>query len=281
MYSLSKIVRGVLRRINHQLLRVKVLIECMSDEEKRSLMPSIVFSLKLKFLPYKWTDEYNSKTIKVYKSDDGFPYVYRNGCKLYLKKKWSKSEAQRYYNSILLDQDIRSPHRYLLNGRVHKSSKHIADVGAAEGVFALDLIYKVEKIYLFECDEEWIEPLKKTFSAFSDKIEIIEKKVGCHLDSDNETLDNFFKDKRIDLIKADIEGAEEDMLHGGGEILKRCKEVMICTYHTPDAQYILKDILEGLEYSCKYNEGFSVFHYDLNTFHPPYVRKCLLYGYRK
>jgi FkbM family methyltransferase len=61
------------------------------------------------------------------------------------------------------------------------------------------------------------------------------------------TLDKFANDeniKKIDFIKADIEGAERDMLAGARNVLKEfAPKLALCTYHLPDDPKVLKDII--------------------------------------
>jgi FkbM family methyltransferase len=61
------------------------------------------------------------------------------------------------------------------------------------------------------------------------------------------TLDKFANDeniKKIDFIKADIEGAERDMLAGARNVLKEfAPKLAVCTYHLPDDHIILKEII--------------------------------------
>jgi FkbM family methyltransferase len=61
------------------------------------------------------------------------------------------------------------------------------------------------------------------------------------------TLDKFAEDEhieKIDFIKADIEGAERDMLAGARNVLKEfAPKLAICTYHLPDDPKILKEII--------------------------------------
>jgi hypothetical protein len=51
------------------------------------------------------------------------------------------------------------------------------------------------------------------------------------------TLDYFFQDKEINFIKADIEGAEIDLIRGGKEILSKKNDLRLalCTYHFQEA----------------------------------------------
>ncbi|MDR1986982.1 MAG: FkbM family methyltransferase, partial [Treponema sp.] len=55
------------------------------------------------------------------------------------------------------------------------------------------------------------------------------------------------KIKKIDFIKADIEGSERDMLHGAVNVLKNfAPKLAICTYHLPDDPEVLsKKILDA------------------------------------
>ena len=86
----------------------------------------------------------------------------------------------------------------------------LLDIGAAEAVFTLDTIDYIDRAYLFECDEAWIEALEATFAPWNDKIMIVRKYVSDVDDDNNITLDTFFQDegRPIDnlFLKMDIEG---------------------------------------------------------------------------
>ena len=64
--------------------------------------------------------------------------------------------------------------------------------------------------------------------------------------------------ERVDFIKADIEGAERNMLNGARRILKEfAPKLSICTYHLPDDPQVLREII--LDANPKYEivEKFS------------------------
>lgn len=72
------------------------------------------------------------------------------------------------------------------------------------------------------------------------------------------TIDEFVKAQglqRVDFIKADIEGAERDMLRGARETLKRfAPKLAICTYHLPDDPQVLEQIIKEA------NPDYTVVH---------------------
>jgi len=61
------------------------------------------------------------------------------------------------------------------------------------------------------------------------------------------TLDDYVREQRIDrvdFIKADIEGAERQLLRGAREVLKNHKPALaICTYHLPDDPEVLTALI--------------------------------------
>jgi len=62
------------------------------------------------------------------------------------------------------------------------------------------------------------------------------------------TLDSFvekYKLKKVDFIKADIEGGERDLLKGASHVLKTfAPKLAICTYHLPDDPEVLEEIIK-------------------------------------
>jgi FkbM family methyltransferase len=72
------------------------------------------------------------------------------------------------------------------------------------------------------------------------------------------TLDKYVEDnnlKRVDFIKADIEGSERDMLKGATNVLKTfAPKLAICTYHLPDDPVVLEQIIKDA------NPAYTVVH---------------------
>ncbi len=206
--------------------------------------------------PYFWADD------EIYSDDDvlfdnqyGLYYVYWNGKKLYYKKGVKKRIVKQNINSLKLEQYKGSPHRYSMEF----DAKYIADLGAAEGCFALEVIEQVEHVFLFECDPVWLEPLEATFAPWRDKVTIETKFIGRQSDELHTTLDEYFYDKPLDFIKADIEGAEVEMLIGGEKTLReKVQGVNVCLYHRPSDESDILSILHSYGYRCFVNPGYML-----------------------
>jgi FkbM family methyltransferase len=152
----------------------------------------------------------------------------------------------------------------------------VIDAGAWIGDFSAYAGFKGAVVYAFEPGDETFAELQKTAALNGGKIIAVNKGLG---DGDHElplydsllgslgftvmnrsaekqkvigtvkltSIDKFVKDNnipRIDFIKADIEGAERDMLRGAADTLKRfAPKLAICTYHLPDDPKVLERIV--------------------------------------
>ena len=197
-----------------------------------------------------------------------------------MKREWSEETCQAYYNSIIFEQDYRSPHRYITDEeRALQSGDVVADIGAAEGFFGLDYVERIRKLYLFEMDDSWIIPLKKTFAPWIEKVEVVKKYISDKDDDENATLDKYFSDKYITYIKADIEGAEELMLKGGENTFRdKVLKALICVYHLPDQEKNIRRKMETWGYTIAVNKGYILYIWDLKNFKYPYLRHGVLFG---
>ncbi len=252
----------------------------------------VVDYLKVKkcfeIFPYEFVSDYNQEKIEVYKDKDGHKYVIYKEKRLYCKDSDSDENIKKYINGIMIEQDYRCPHSYFgsngkrLEYRFPSKGDVLADVGAAEGFFTLDVIDKISKAYLFECDKSWIEPLQRTFAPYKEKIEIVRKYVGDNNSDDVVTLDSFFEEKEIDFLKADIEGAEEKMLIGSPKTFsKKIKKVLMVCYHSNKAEKELKEYLDKYGLITEVNYGYMLLANSLKfQFKKPWLRHGVIYGYR-
>jgi hypothetical protein len=236
--------------------------------------------------PYDFPKAYKPEDIKVEKdATNGLFYMLWEGKKLYFKNGKSKYSAQVYFNSLLLEQDSESPHRYLGGEFDVQPGDVILDVGAAEGNFSLSVIEKIKHAYIFEVEEEWINALRATFEPWKDKVTIIKKYVSDHDDQNCLKLDTFFDSMaEINFIKADVEGAEAEIIKGAASIIKSQKnlKIALCTYHRQTDAEVLKTLIESMGFQTSFSKNYMVYHYGkTNVVEPPYLRKAILRAIKK
>jgi hypothetical protein len=236
----------------------------------------------LSMLPYLYTKKYKPKDVVVYRDENlQMHYVLHDNKRLYFKKAWDKEQIKSSYNALLIEQDIESPHRYETADFHVSEGDVVVDAGVAEGNFALSVIEKVKKIYLFEVDESWIAALEATFAPWREKVVIINKYIS---DNDNDnciTLDTILGNEKIDFIKADIEGAEPQLLAGAKAIFLRQTpmKVVLCTYHKHGDASMLNQMLTEKGFRTEFSKGYMIFLLDKLV--PPYLRRCLIRAMKK
>lgn len=211
---------------------------------------------------YPFYDEYINDDISVYY--DEAVHLYYGICfgrRMYLSRQYdTPGKARHYLRYVCMEQDDRSPHCYLTEHfRMDKGDIGI-DIGAAEGIFALQVIEDVAHIYLIEADADWCEALKVTFSENQDKVTIIQGYVSDTDQGMNLSIDKVFENQKIDFIKMDIEGAEIKALHGAKQLVQRCRPKMaVCTYHNAEDEKEIRAWIEAVgDYGVCNSPGYVV-----------------------
>ncbi len=209
--------------------------------------------------PYQYMLEYKKKIIKVeFDTIENLPYVCHNNRKLFFPASYNSEKIIKDYRNLIIEQDERSSHRYVrqyseLNG------KTLLDIGSAEGIFALDTIDILKKVYIFECDGLWLKPLKATFAPWIDKVTFIEKYVSDLTNESNISIDDFLKDNAIDnlFLKMDIEGVELSALNGATNTLRNAKNInlSICTYHRKGDPERISMFISSLGFNYEFSNG--------------------------
>lgn len=219
----------------------------------------------------KFTSEYilSEKNLEAvhYDNNSGMYYVLLNGKKMFYPKSCSKEVVACNFNFINLEQDERSPHRYLDKNFNVEEGDVIIDAGVAEGNFALDVIEKASKVYLIECGHEWVEALEKTFEPWKEKVVIIEKMLGEINDDMHISIDNFVTENEVNFIKMDVEGAEIESLRGASKVLKNSRNIKcaICAYHRKNAEKDIRAIMEEQGFFTTTTAGYMFFKEDMDS----------------
>ncbi len=270
-----------LRRLKNEIISY---LERLPHEEINGDQESILSFLRtnnLAVFPYKFPEEYKAGDIEIFTDNSlNLFYMLWEGKKLYYKNGKQLKKAQEYFNSLRLEQDVRSPHRYLTPDFDVLENDVVVDVGAAEGNFSLSVIERVGKVYLFETDKNWIKALEATFAPWKDKVTIVQKFVSDKTFDNHITLDDFFTDKgKVDFIKGDVEGVEADVLNGARKLINTQKKlkVAICTYHRQEDAETLNAMLAELGFKNSFSDGYMIYYYGRsNEVKEPYLRKAVL-----
>lgn len=266
-------IKGKIKEI---LLKHKIIYyyRKSSDIEIRDVIDFLMHN-RLDYYNYEWFKP-ESITVKI-EYDNNRPYVIYNEHPVYFPLSWQKERIVEYWTFLMCEQDEHSPHRY---GNISDKEKigTIIDAGGAEGFFTLSLIDRIEKSYIIECDEEWVEALKKTFAKNKDKVVIVPNYLSDSCQGLNITIDELLHGECVDLIKMDIEGFELKALQGGENTINKYMPMMlICVYHYQEEEQEIRDFLRRFEnqFYISVRPGYIVFKHDSNI-KRPYLRRGLL-----
>ncbi|GHV21192.1 hypothetical protein FACS1894174_04270 [Bacteroidia bacterium] len=236
---------------------------------------------RITYFPYNFTLKYHPDNFEIFFDSEKQMYyvLYENQSRLYLKKKYTEKEAREYYHSIRIEQDVNSPHRYMSSDFYVSENDVVADVGGAEGIFALDSLHRnASKAYIFEPDNEWLEPLKATFEPWKDRVEIIQKFVSDRNDDKNISLDSFFSGKKLpDMVKLDVEGMERSVFAGAKKILDHSpQKIATCTYHRHNDDVEFPKMLADKGYKTFVSPNYMLTIDD--NLRAPFFRRGLVFG---
>ncbi|WP_162794071.1 hypothetical protein [Runella rosea] len=214
------------------------------------------------------------------------PFVIHNGDRLYFPESWSLSQVKENYISLIEEQSIlggnfleKSPHQYQTESFCVNKGDIVLDIGAAEALFALEVINLAAKVYIFESEKMWAKPLEATFEPYKNKVVIINKMVSG-VDSENEiTLETALVNEKAKslFLKLDIEGSESLVLEANMNLLNKDIDIKVacCTYHKNEDEEYLKFFFDQIGYKSEFSDGFMIYVHDENI-RPPYFRKGLI-----
>lgn len=210
--------------------------------------------------PFLSSLKYDKMIVEILHDEkNNLPYVIHHGKKLYFPKTRSAKAISNLYKSLLIEQDIDSPHKYVESYK-DLEGKTLLDIGAAEGIFSLEMIDYVKYVYLFEYDNEWTDALNATFSPWKNKVMIVKKYVSEKSNGMNISINDFLNDKsKNDLfLKMDIEGAEELALRGAENILRMGENISlsVCTYHKKEDLNKFISFFSSLGYKYELTKGY-------------------------
>ncbi|MFN5168684.1 MAG: hypothetical protein ACK5DD_03610 [Cyclobacteriaceae bacterium] len=210
--------------------------------------------------PGDYAIKYRSFPVRIYRDEaQKLPFVLHHDRKLFFPAFYTDEKILRDYRALLTEQDIESAHRYVRSYDELKD-RTLLDIGAAEGIFALDSIEQVRKVVLFECMDYWQAPLRATFGPWLHKVEIVPRFVGATSDNSQWiSIDNYLAVDASDslFIKMDIEGGEREALAGASRVLASNSDIQVavCTYHRPGDPEFLQRLLERNNFVTEFTPG--------------------------
>lgn len=277
-----KRVRRTRKKLPDKLRRQRSLHPEMYSDPEISRAIDYVLEHGTKIFPHPYTEKYNDDAIEVYTDGySGLKYVMHSGHPLYMRRGSRESDIKGSYRLLSIEQDPLSPHCYQTGGFEMDEGSVLFDIGCAEGNFSLSNIERASRVFLFETDEKWLEPLARTFEKWKDKVVIINKFVSGEDGKRTVTVDTVMREYGISgpvFLKMDVEGAEPEVLRGARETLARSDvKAVICTYHRQGDHAELSGMMERAGYKVRTSSGYMLFVYDHKGLKPPYFRRGVIY----
>ncbi len=251
-----------------------------SDEEVESFLNIMKQKRKPCIFAYSpvWNDVLREA---IFDEKKGLYYVLFEEKKMYFSKnyKFVIKNGKRYASNLWQEQDPNSPHLYEENDVTVKEGDVLVDAGVCEGNFSLHNIDKVSKLYLIECDKDWVEALKATFEPYKDKVVFCNKFLSDRDTDRAVTLNSLIKEP-VNFIKMDIEGEEINALKGADRVFTCSNNIKcsICSYHRHGDEEQIKNILQGYGLKTSTSKGYMLFLGDDEIWKNPELRRGIVRG---
>lgn len=231
----------------------------------------------------------DAQPIKVVSGFDGdlrMSFVIHKGKRLYFPSDVTEEDAIWYYRNYVqterllgTDDDEGTPHQYQSPEIQVSDGDVVFDIGAAEGLFALDQIDKASHVVIVESNPDWMEALRHTFAPFGDKVTLVQKFISATDTESTLSLKKLLTDTEFSsaFIKMDIEGYELPAINAAVVFLKEKPGIKIAAaaYHRQNDAEELKAIFDKLGYTSEFSNGYMLFH-QYDTPLPPYFRRGMV-----
>lgn len=258
---------------------------CFLHTDEQDLLEharKIIFAGRSPMFSFPYEQEKYMSELGFNQEENVFGYI-QNGITLYFPEKSVSrmDELDHRVYGLLVEQDPRSPHRYLNERMDVQEGDIVIDAGVAEGNFAASVVHKCKKIYFVECDSDYMDVLKISFKDYLDKIVFVNKYLDSYDDDDHITIDTLLNGETVNYIKMDIEGSEVAALQGAAQTLKNSSDLKcnICSYHNLQDYDKIVEILSKYEMEIEHSPGYMFFCFDKE--YPSYPRRGLVQAVKK
>lgn len=221
---------------------------------------------------------------------NGLSFVLHQGRKLYFPKEWSLKKTASAYRRYLEVENIlgggytrKAPHQYQAENFRVQAGDVVVDAGAAEGLFALDVIDLARRVYVIESGAEWRAPLQATLAPFGDKAVLIPQTVAATDGPGRMRLATLLEQEPAPswFIKMDIEGDEVAVLE---ELVPRLPagvawRFACAVYHREQGAEQIQALFARHGFQTEFSDGYMLYLYDPDLQYP-YFRRGVLRAFR-
>lgn len=257
----------------------------MNAMVKRMLSALIPASFKpFTMFPYRYHG--SPYEVKVGMSESGLPFAEYRNHRVHFPAGTSLQQVEWCYRTYLEDEGLtglgrrtKSPHCYITPDHHPDRGDIIVDVGCSEGFFSRAYAHDARRLYLFEADEKWTDPIAATFADCRERVVFTRKFVGSETAGDQVRLGDVVRGGADDVffIKMDIEGAERAVLEASRDFLMSHKvKLSCCAYHRQDDGRYLTKLLKDMGFATRYSDGWML-PYGGRTF--PFLRHGVIYAH--
>lgn len=261
----------------------------VNDERSQPYKEELEFVLKNGIRNFPYEQQKTLETVETgFDQSKKMPFVLHQGKRLYFPSDFSPKDAERQYRGFIEKENLlgggymkKAPHQYQTDNFKVEPGDVFVDVGAAEGLVALDVVEKVSKLYIIESNRYWIPALKATFEPFKEKCVIVHKLVSNKNSRSSITLSKLLAEEmsRPIFIKMDIEGYETSVLESSVDFLAQapCAKVACCTYHKHDDAERIVAFFDRLGYHHEFSDGWMLqWIIEDDPLYPPFFRHGVL-----
>ena len=274
----SRLFQTLRKRVIRRRLLAYLKKEVLRDKNEWEEIYSFLRKNPLSVYSYDFIKKYQPDNIQVYTDNVcGMKYVMYENKRLYFYPGWTEVKIKKYFNEMLMEQDMDSPHRYEYGNFKVEEGDVVVDIGVAEGNFALSVVERASKVYLFEPDSNWIPALKKSFEPWQDKVIIVNQCVSNNRSDEEVRLDDYFDKCDVNFIKIDVDGVEMQVLQGAQKFLSTQKrlKMAVCTYHKQHDTGHIGDLLKTCQFQLSFSKGYAICFWDRKASFP-FLRRALI-----
>lgn len=215
------------------------------------------------------------------------PYVVHGGKPFYGRRCSTVEQVVKSYLYFVATEGIlgtgvrsKSPHSYVDADFKVEAGDVLVDIGCSDGLFAFANADQASHVYLFETDNLWMVPLRRSFEVYEGKVSIVNKFVsGVTCGNQIRMVDALGDsgDDRPYFVKMDIEGGERDVISSSADFFKSHRvKLSCCVYHRQDDAAVIKKMLEDIGFRTRFSEGYML--PVVSGMQCPYFRRGVVYA---